>query len=416
MTGVLLIGNLRSSLPLARELRRAGHAIHCGVDQPDPYLHTSRWVEGWFPHDEVDGRPEPILTQVERYLGEHPEVTVIAPVSDNAARLFSANRERFAGRVTLAVANPRAMAVCTDKAASFELCERLGVPIAPRRIVEDRAALLTALTDLGFPCVVKPVDSSQFIFGRKALIVRSLAEATQAVPHWPDLHDSLCVQRYVAGRRHDVIFAASGGRLLGAVDLEIVRSDKLDGSGYAVETRSVEPAPFVRTALAAFADALDYDGVGALQFMIDPATGEATFLELNPRLSACYRAAEVCGLPQSRLLVEIAQGRAPEPPADPWSHAVGRRVAWIKGDLAGFKRELRASLLSPPAAVRWLLCMARAAFYRHHLTFDPRDPAPTFWLYLHPILCALGLRPGARRRSGKAAPLPKASPFQEALA
>lgn len=409
MTDVLLIGNLRSSLPLARALGRAGYGVHCGVDEPDPYLFTSRYIRGWFEHPLVGAHPEPLLSRVDDYLLAHPEIGVLVPVSDNAARLFSAHRARFEGRVVLAVANERAVAACIDKAASFKLCEQVGAPIAERRTVRDHGALLDAVADIGLPCVVKPIDASEFIFGRKALILRTPVDVAANLPHWPPKHAELCVQRYVAGYRHDVLFAASRGRLIGAVDARIVRNDTADGSGYAVEMVSERPSAMIRRALPAFVAALDYDGVGALQFMIDPATGEATFLELNPRLSACYRVAEVCGLPLSRLIVEIAAGRAPAPPADPWTYAVGRRVVWTKGDLAGFKREWRAGALTPVGAARWTAAMARGVLRRHHLTFDPFDPAPTVWIYLHALLRRVGCAPGVRARRSSAHALGGAS-------
>jgi hypothetical protein len=49
MATVLLLGNLRASLTLARSLARAGHRIVAGMDAPDPYLFLSRHVAHVFP-------------------------------------------------------------------------------------------------------------------------------------------------------------------------------------------------------------------------------------------------------------------------------------------------------------------------------------------------------------------------------
>lgn len=400
MTAVLLIGNLRSSLPLARRLAKDGRAVHCGVEQADPYLHTSRAITGWFPHASVDLGPTPLLEQVDAYLAAHPEIGTLVPVSDNAARLFSAHRARFAGRVVLAVANKTAVEACTDKERMFALCEQLGVPIARRRIVVDHKGLTQAIAEIGLPCVVKPLDATEFIFGRKALVLRPGASVIEAIPAWPEKHEALCVQRYVAGYRHDVLFAASRGRLIGAVNARISRNDTADGTGYAVEMIAEPPTEIIRVGLQALSEHLAYDGVGALQFMIDPVSGEATFLELNPRLSACYRIAELCGLPLSRLIVQIAEGDAPAPPSDPWAHAVQRRVVWTKGHLAGLKREWARGELSMTEAARWGAAILCSLGVRDHLTFDPRDPLPTLWLYLHPLFdWALGRRKVSDRRS-----------------
>jgi hypothetical protein len=54
MAQIFLFGNLRASLTLARSLSRAGHVVHAGVDDPDPYLFASRHVKGVLHHARPD--------------------------------------------------------------------------------------------------------------------------------------------------------------------------------------------------------------------------------------------------------------------------------------------------------------------------------------------------------------------------
>jgi carbamoylphosphate synthase large subunit len=120
-------------------------------------------------------------------------------VSDVATRLFSEHRPAFERRVRVIAANPCAVRIAIDKALMFRLCDELGVPVAPREIVKDYESLVRAIARLGFPCVVKPVDATEFLFGRKALILKSEAEVRNAEPRWPENHRELCVQRFVGG-------------------------------------------------------------------------------------------------------------------------------------------------------------------------------------------------------------------------
>ncbi len=391
MANVLLIGNLRSSLTVARRLSRAGHIIHCGFDDLDPFLFESRHVRGAFRHAPLEKQPDKAIRQVLSFLRLHPEIEAVIPVSDGATRLLTEYRDALGGRAQVIGANPSAVRMAIDKARMFRLCDEVGGPIAPRELVHDHVSLARAIAHLGFPCVVKPVDASEFLFGRKALILTSEAELVKAVPHWPENHRELCVQRLVGGHRHDVSFAAHRGRLLGAVDGEVRRTDTLDGTGYSVEMVSVVPDARVRRCVEALVARLDYTGVGAVQFMVNPSNGEMTFLELNPRLSASCLMAEVAGLPISVLMLELGLGRVPELPRSPWDHAVGRRITWTKGHISGLRNEWRRGALSLTSALRWTTAIVRGVLCRSHATFEWSDPVPTLWLYLHPILHRLGL-------------------------
>lgn len=408
MAGVLLLGNLRSSLTLARKLHAAGWTVHCGVDSDDPYLSFSRAAAGAFQHAPLDTCPDLALDDVGGYLVKHPEITAIIPVSEVATRVVSRRRDRFDASVSLLMADDAVVELCADKAQLFRLCDQLGVRLARRIIVESHAALQSAVEAMGRPCVVKPVESTEALFGAKALILRRDDDAAERLPEWPAGHRTLCVQSFVDGPRVNVYFGATQGRLLGAAAVEIARTDRWDGTGYAVEGVSVRPSPAIRHASEALVQAVGYTGVGCLQFMVDRATGEISFLEINPRLGANYAIAEACGLPLSLWMVQVADGRVDAETADAWSPSLGRRYVWSKGDLAGLKREYSAGRLTSTQAAVWTFRALLAAASMPHLTFDPRDPAPTFWIYLHPLLRRLGFGQGhpeiaVRRTPGKTA-------------
>ena len=389
---ILLVGILRNGLTVARQLSRAGHVVHIGVNEPDPWLFTSRHVRHAFWHPPLDLQPEQALRAIRGHLDAHPEIEVLFPVSEVSVRLFSRLRRRFSDRVALVLPSEQVVETCIDKAAAFDLCGRIGVPIAPHAIVEDGAGLRRAVEAIGRPCVIKPVDALEGIFGRKAIILAAGDDLAAAVPRWPEPHRELCVQSLVEGPRHTVNFAARSGRLVGAVAMETLRTDRSDGLGYTTSFVSIAPHPEVARSLEALVRALDYTGVGCFQAMVDRATGRTSFLEINPRLGGSSGTAEICGLPLSLLAVELALGRPPAAGADPWRYPVGRRIVWTKGDLCGLKHQWRAGTVGPAAALRWAAALAGEAF-RRHLTFDLRDPGPSLWIYLHPLLRRLGLDP-----------------------
>ena len=391
MAKVLLIGNFRPSLPLARQLAKAGHQVFCGVDRPSPYLFASRHVHGCFLHARLDERPHVALEHIRRYLQARPGLDALIPVSESAMRLISANREAIPAGVRLILPSRTVVDACTNKDFMFGLCDRSGIAVAPRSVVEDRLSLVRAVAAIGRPCIIKPVDSPALLFGVKAIVVGSDTDLDCALPHWPEEHDRLCVQRFVVGPRHNVVFAAEGGSLVRAVEFRAVRTDRIDATGYSTAVESAVPTPSIQRATEALLESLDYTGIGMLQFMIDAASGEGSFLELNPRLGGSSGAAEACGLPICRLMLELGLGAPVVRPVDPWRYPVGRRVVWTRGDIAGFAAEARRGALSFPEALGWGAAVVRDAFRRHHLTLDSTDLLPSMLSFVHPVMAKAGV-------------------------
>lgn len=399
MAHILLVGNMRVSLPLARNLSRAGHTIHCDVDALDPFLFKSRHIRGHFTHGHEDDDLETVAGRALRYLSDHPEIDTLIPVSETSTRFYSANRGHLPPGVRLILPSADVVDMCTRKSAMFDLCDGLGVAVASRRIVSDYPTLLDAVEAIGRPCVVKPVDASSSIFGRKALVVSSGERIDRLVPHWPEGHLDLCVQAFVQGARHNVVFAAHEGSLVGAVEFESLRTDRADGTGYSTHVVSVAPDPAVVHATQALVGALNYTGVGMLQFMVDRSSGEVSLLELNPRLGGTYRAAEICGLPVSVLMLDLGRGCVPALRPDPWAYRVGVRLVWTRGDISGLLHEMKCGRLGAWPALRWAAAALRDAFRRHHMTLDAADPSPTVQAYLHPLLRRLGLERDRRAQA-----------------
>jgi biotin carboxylase len=397
MARILLVGNLRSSLTIARNLSRAGHEVHCGVDGLDPFLFTSRHVKGALWHPRVDIEAQAALGAMADYVHAHG-IDAIYPVSDVAVRLISRNRSRFPAHVRLIVADERVVEACVDKVGMFQLCERLGVPIAPLRLVHDYIALEAAVVAIGRPCVIKPIGNSHYVSDAKALVVRADQELAEVLAAWPGEHETLCVQAFATGVRHDVDFAAHDGRLIGAVQVEARRTDRIDGTGHMIEKVSVAPLPEVVRAVETLVAALDYTGVGNVQFMVDRESGRISYLENNPRMAAGFRSAEVCGLPLAVMNYQFWGARTPPAPrADPWAYPVGKRMVWTKGDLSGLLHDWKAGALSPKQAAGWAFALLRNLFAPNHLTFSVRDPVPSFWIYLQAPLKKLGIAPGSKQ-------------------
>jgi hypothetical protein len=115
----------------------------------------------------------------------------------------------------------------------------------------------------------------------------------------------------------------------------VLQTDRADGTGYTTRLVSASPHPEVARGVEAVVRALDYTGVGDIEFMVDEAAGQVSFIELNPRLSASFRSAEVCGLPVSRLMLELGSGKAPAERGAPWDYPRGAPYGLDQGRPGG---------------------------------------------------------------------------------
>lgn len=377
---VLLVGDARMAFPVAKALSQAGHEVFAGVSTSSNYLEWSRHLSGSFRHSPLEPGTDEALPVILDWLDRNP-VDAIQPVSEAGSRLIARHRAAFEARARLIMPEAGTVQTCMNKTRMFELCETLGVALAPHRRVQDMTGLHAAAAVIGYPLIVKPAVVDAELFDRKALIIADETQLAVAMPHWPDIHPELIVQKYVTGPRHSVIFSADRGRLLGAVEIKAARTHEYDGTGYTTFGVTVEPTPRVREGVEKLAAHLAYSSTGCAQFIVCPTTGEVTFMEVNPRVSL-GRISECAGLPHSVWGLQLAMGRAIVAPADPWAiYRRGVRYVWTKGDLTLLRQQVRGGHVRPAEAARRMARIAIDAVQCAHAIFDPLDPMPAVGTY-----------------------------------
>lgn len=383
---ILLVGDSRMAFPIAKALDQAGHKVFAGTSIYSNYLEWSRHITASFRHAPLEPGDDHALPIILEWLDANGTVDFIQPVSEAGLRFLTRHRERFAARAKLIMAPQDAIRAASDKPYMFELCDRIGIPLAPWRIVQTREEIITSAIEIGFPLIVKPATVDDLLFGRKALILESQDALEAAIPHWPDEHPNLLVQSYVRGPRHSAIFSAHKGKLLSAVEIRAARTHEYDGTGYTTYGITVEPTPAVRESTEKLVEALGYSSTGCTQFIVDPDRGAVTFMELNPRVSL-GRAAECAGQNHSTLGLAVANDAAPTPPDDPWALPKrGSKYVWTLGEFYMLLRLIKHRRISITDAVSRFARMSWDALTCHHAIFDPLDPLPALGVYTNKIL------------------------------
>ena len=384
---VLLLGNYRPTIALARALGGVGHRVIVGscVEGSAEFgrgsAEFSRFAaEVWW-HPSIERHPDGLIAALRAFLSRRRDVGVVFPVAEHFVRLVSERRDALPADRVYVLPPLELVATMLDKVAAYRLAEAAGLPVAPWARIDRFEELGPCSARLGYPIVVRPLGPAR-LEGRKALIADAPADLARMVPVWPPSQPALLLQRKVEGRRYNLYFAAQRGRLVRVAAAEVHRTDSPDGTGLAVTGRTVPVDGTLRGYTETLVDRLAYHGVGCAQYIVAP--GCTTFLELNPRIGGNHAIPEAAGLDLSSVAVVLATAGSPDVPV-----IEGRPdivFAWTHGDLAGLRTAIRRGTLSPREALAWGANVVRTfATADLHLTWRWDDPLPTLVPYARRI-------------------------------
>jgi len=268
--------------------------------------------------------------------------------------------------------------------AMAQLAKSSAIPTAAYEIVDSYGDLISAVDKIGFPIVVRPQESGEGVGGKKALICRGAEDLSRNLPHWPGMHRTLMVQRYVEGPRHNHYFAARGGEIFRILETRIDETEELDGTGYAVAGKTTSVSADLLAHTEDLIAALDYTGVGLVQYMVNRDTSEVTFVELNPRIVGSHVIAEEMGLELSRLAIDLV--RHPTRVERKHVGSSGMRYAWTYGAIRGVRSAMAKGELGRLEAFQALIrVLGKAIDTPVHMSYRWDDPLPTLMLFVEQI-------------------------------
>jgi len=207
---ILLLGNYRPALSVARGLSAAGYHVVVSRDDDAGAATWSRAVaEIWDTPGGDDIRRAYDALAV--FLEQRPDIELVFPLMERWVRAFFDHVDLLPDDRTYVMPNQDAVEACLDKNQLLRIVSKAKLHSAKSTSATDMDTLRAAAKTVGFPAVVKPADSTIWLNNRKALILNDQTAFDQAFPSWPKQHEALIVQTFVDGPRRNLYFAAPPG-------------------------------------------------------------------------------------------------------------------------------------------------------------------------------------------------------------
>lgn len=237
---------------------------------------------------------------------------------------FLAESAHFASRIidsglTWIGPEPEQIEAMGDKGRARGIAEAAGVPVlagSPRFAVGENDGLLAAAEAVGYPLLVKASAGGGGIGMRlveQADELEKVVESTQAMAERSFGDGTVFLERYIAKARHIEI------QLFGFGDGRAVHYYERECSIQRRFQKVIEESPAcnlpdqVRDRMAAAAVALaesqSYAGAGTAEFIVDAATNEFFFLEMNTRIQVEHPVTEMTAdVDLVALQIRLARG------------------------------------------------------------------------------------------------------------
>jgi len=372
---VLLLGNYRPTAPLAKMLSSQGYDVIAGTLGPETFFMKSRYLKNLWDHPDGAEEPERFFEDLRLYCEQHPELDAIFPVLENYVRLFSEHPQWLSKLPRVIMMEPDLVNKCLDKLYTMKIAEQCSFPIAPFAEARDENELQTKVNELGFPLVIRPAISQNLLNGQKAVYIFSKNEFDALHIDWKQHPKGFILQSRFEGIRHNIYFAALNGKVCRYLQAKIARTDRLNGSGLALEGITISPDATMKYHCEKLLDALNYSGIGCIQFLVNENTGKSSFLEINPRLAGNAIVAEYAGLELGKFMTDLALTGKPDQTV-----VIGRgkiRYAWTSEDIMAAKKAWREGEVSRKETAIWLFKAVWSGMRADlHILFSWSDPRP----------------------------------------
>jgi protein-tyrosine-phosphatase/predicted ATP-grasp superfamily ATP-dependent carboligase len=347
---VLVLGeDTLAFLATIRSLGRFGLEVHtawCPLDAPALQSRFVKQVHQIPPYRQESGEWIDAFKQLLQY----QQFDLVLPIIDSAILPFQLHRAEFEPLARLCILPDDVYRICSDKAATYELAVREGVPVPQQSTIRNVADALACAKSFGYPLVLKPKSSAisqnpsvrQVV--RKAGEERELMELVQIMT----ADQEVLAQENFIGRGVGVEVLCKEGQILAAFQHERIHEPLMGGGSTYRKSVSLHGGMYAAT--SRLMKALRYTGVAMVEYKQNAATDRWVMLEINARFWGSLPLSVAAGLDFPRYLYEMLLEDRMEFPATYRTGIFSRNwsmdLEWLIGNLRADRKN--PALLSRP--------------------------------------------------------------------
>lgn len=332
---VLILNVFYSGMAIARDLAGRGMRVIGLSAHHDIYGIWSRFCEIRFCPNSQEN-PEQLFDFLRAQV---PELagSIIFPTRDADVVFLDRYRNELEPHFRLAIPPRDVLYRVLDKYELVRIADQAEVAVPRTARVRCSADLARVPTDVGFPCVVKPVSSVHWrvgdnwsrVGGRKAFRAEDFKQLCQEYERLATVSSDLLVQEMVPGPVRDIVILGgyvnqNSEPLAFFTARKIVQSPEDFGTGCVVESDEIAEIVDPTTRLW---KALNYHGMAEVEYKRDARDGRYKLIEINTRHWDWHQLGSPSGVNLSWTAYQHLAGRNVAPERKPI-----RRAKWVAED------------------------------------------------------------------------------------
>jgi predicted ATP-grasp superfamily ATP-dependent carboligase len=369
----------RQSLAAMRSYGRQGltvGAVLC-ASQPRAPSFDSRWCGARLRvPDYSDGGDAYIDAIIESTVRRRAQM--VLPGNDGSIDAIRRRRAEIECLTGLALASEQALSIAVDKQRTLQLARDLGMDVPRSVFVSSLGDLPSAVREIGYPIVIKPVHSWARNNGNGRRATCRVAQDRKEAEFLTEqvLSAGLCamLQEWLPGIREAVsLFYARRRFWARFAQVSFREFPLLGGATVMCEGVPLDAAPVGDA--QRLVEAMGLEGCSMVEFRQN-RLGVPTLMEVNPRMAGSVALAIRSGVDFPRLTYEWATERHLQPASE---YAVGKRLRWLAGDIWNLKFALEEPFQTDAPGRSRALGTFVTDFFRRPAAIDPfslEDPLP----------------------------------------
>jgi predicted ATP-grasp superfamily ATP-dependent carboligase len=300
-TGVIpavVIGTHTMGLGVIRALGRMGVPVVALYYRRDDMGFVSKyvWKSIHVPHPETEEcRFIDCLIDLASRMAGSP----LIPVSDESLKIVSRNKSLLQHYFKVACPEWEVVRKLLEKNLTYELAKVMGVPIPQTGMPASMEEAISLGNDLGFPCLLKPVESHSYydLFRRKLVRVENTSQLAKAFREVERAGSRVMLQEFIPGEDSLGVnynsYFWNGQPTVEFTAKKLRNAPPEFGSPCAVVSREI---PAVLDAGRRILRAMNFYGYSCIEFKCDPRDGIYKLMEVNGRHNLSTLLAVNCGI------------------------------------------------------------------------------------------------------------------------